>query len=63
MKIRLLVDGHTVQEYKLSYGKNLLKEYQSQGCLILDDETKQLTKVEFLNQDSKVTVIPAIRGG
>ena len=63
MKIRMLVDGHSTQKYDLVYAKNLLRDYQAKGCLIVDDETRQLAKIESLKEDSRVTVWPMIRGG
>lgn len=63
MKIRMLVDGHTAQDYNLNYAKVILRENQELGCLIVDDETRQLAKIESLGEDSRVTIYPAIRGG
>jgi len=63
LKIRMLVNGHSEQQYGLSYAKYILEEQQKLGHIIVDDETKQLAKIEFLNEDSSVTVYPAIIGG
>jgi len=63
VKIRMLVDGHSARDYDLSYAKVILRESQEQGCLIVDDETRQLAKIESLGEDSRVTVYPAIKGG
>ena len=63
MKIRMLVNGHSEQTYQLEYGKYLLTEMKQQGKLIVDNETKQLAKLEFLNDQSSITVYPAIIGG
>ena len=63
MKIRMLVDGHKAQEYSLEYAKNILKGQKRQGCIIVDDETRQLAKIEDLTEDSRVTVYPAVTGG
>ena len=59
----MLVDGHTTQVYELDYGKKVLRAAQRQGALIVDDETRQLTKIEGLHEDSVVTVYPAVVGG
>ena len=63
MKIRMLVDGHTTQVYDLDRAKTLLKREQSRGNLVVDDETRQLAKVDFLKEDSSVTVYPVVKGG
>lgn len=63
MKIRMLVDGHSAQEYALDFGKNILTIERSKGNLVIDDETKQLAKIEGLTEDSSVTVYPAVKGG
>ena len=63
MKIRMLVNGHTVQQYDLAWGKKILRAAQSEGSLVMDDETRQLAKIEGLTEDSSVTVYPVVRGG
>jgi hypothetical protein len=63
MKIRMLVDGHTVQEYDLDFGKRILTMERNKGNLVVDDETRQLAKIEMLTNDSAVTVYPAVTGG
>ena len=63
MKIRMLVNGHTAQTYELNWGKKILQAERNQGNLVIDDETKQLAKIEGLTEDSNVTVYPAITGG
>lgn len=63
MKIRMLVRGHTTQEYSLEIGKNLLRAERNQGNLVVDDATKQLAKIEGLTEVSSVTVFPRVAGG
>ena len=63
MRIRFLVDGHTTQQYGLEFGKVILQNEHQRGNLVVDDETKQLAKIESLTEDSSVTVYPAIQGG
>lgn len=63
MKIRMLVDGHTAQEYELNYAKKVLQQEEALGNLVVDDETRQLAKIESLTEDSQVTVFPLISGG
>lgn len=63
LKIRMLVDGHTVQEYDLDFGKRILTMERDKGNLVVDDETRQLAKIEMLTKDSAVTVYPAVTGG
>lgn len=63
MKIRMLVNGHTQQVYDLEWGKKLLKAEVEKGSLVVDDEARQLAKIEELTEDSSVTVYPAIVGG
>lgn len=58
----MLVDGHTTQTYSLDRGTSLLKELEKNN-MIVDDETMQLTKIEFLNENSSVTVYPKVIGG
>ncbi len=62
MKITMLVNGHTTQEYELEQGKRYLRVL-SKTNLIIDNETKQLAKIEFLNPTSSVTVMPLVAGG
>lgn len=63
LKIRMLVNGHTQQTYNLEWGKNLLRAERRRGNLVVDDETRQLAKIEGLTEESSVTVYPAIAGG
>jgi len=63
LKIRMLVDGHMAQEYDLDFGRRILTIERNKGNLIVDDETRQLAKIEMLTKDSAVTVYPAVTGG
>jgi len=63
LKIRMLVGGHTTQQYDLDFGKRILLAEKKAGNLVIDDETRQLAKIELLNEDSSVTVYPAVQGG
>lgn len=63
MKIRMLVDGHSEQIYELNYAKKILRRESARGNLVVDDETRQLAKIESLTEDSSVTVYPVISGG
>jgi hypothetical protein len=62
LKITMLVNGHTTQEYELEQGKSYLKVL-SKTNLIVDDELTQLAKIESLTNTSNVTVIPRVMGG
>jgi len=63
MRIRYLVDGHTPVVVGLEKGLQLLEKAQKEGNIIIDDDTQQLAKIEFLNEDSRVTVWPVPSGG
>lgn len=63
VRIRMLVDGHTVQTYDLRHGRALLRKELEKGSFIVDDEARQLAKIEDLNEDSVVTVYPKVQGG
>jgi hypothetical protein len=62
MKITMMVDGHTTGDYSLERGKAFLRKLQNTN-LIKDDETEQLAKIEFLTENSRVTVYPIVAGG
>jgi len=62
MKITMLLDGHTTQEYSLEMGKTYLHKLEKTN-LIIDDETHQLAKIDFLTETSNVTVFPMVMGG
>lgn len=62
MKITMMVDGHTTQEYALEQGKTYLRNLEKTS-LIIDDETRQIAKVEGLSERSRVTVYPRVAGG
>ena len=62
LKITMLVDGHTTQEYELEQGKSYLRTL-SKTNLIVDDELKQLAKIDGLTNASSVTVMPRVMGG
>ena len=63
LKIRMLVNGHTAQEYNLEWGKSILRAERAEGRLVVDDETLQLAKIDGLTENSSVTVYPRIAGG
>ncbi len=63
MKIRMLVGGHKAQNYELSYAKRILERESAKGNIIIDEETRQLAKIESLTEDSRVSVFPRIVGG
>ena len=63
MKIRMLVDGHTEQQYDFEFGQKILAAEIKNGNMVVDDETKQLTKIDGLKADSDYTVYPRIVGG
>ena len=63
MKIRMLVRGHTTQEYGLEYGKRILRAELKLGNTVMDDATNQLAKIEGLTEVSSVTVFPRVAGG
>lgn len=62
MKITLLVNGHTTQDYSLEMGKTYLHKLEKTN-LIIDDETCQLAKIDFLTENSNVTVFPIVVDG
>lgn len=59
----MLVGGHTSQEYELEFAKNILRQRAAMGDLVVDDETQHLAKIDFLTEQSSVTVWPLIAGG
>ena len=63
LKIRMLVNGHSEQTYDLDWGKKILQAERNSGNLVIDDETRQLAKIETLTEESAVTVFPRIVGG
>ena len=63
VKIRMLVNGHTAQTYDLAWGKSILRAERAEGKLVVDDETRQLAKIQDLTENSSVTVYPRIMGG
>ena len=63
MKIRMLVRGHTQQEYDFEYGQSILEKEIRKGNNIINDESHQLTKIEDLEADGSYTVFPAVTGG
>jgi len=63
VRIRMLVDGHTIQTYSLPRGKALLRNELKKGSFIVDDEARQMAKIEDLKEDSVVTVYPKVQGG
>jgi predicted transcriptional regulator YheO len=63
MKIRMLVNGHQIQDYALEDGKQILSSLRAQGNFVVDDEAHQLAKIEGLAENSRVTVYPHVSGG
>lgn len=62
LKITMMVDGHTTQEYGLEQGKLYLHKLEKTH-LVVDDETKQLAKIEGLGVNSSMTAYPRVAGG
>ena len=63
LKIRWLVNGHSQQTVSLEKGRKILAQELAKGNLIVDEELRQLQKLEGLSEDSVVTVYPAVVGG
>ena len=63
MKIRMLVNGHTEQQYGFEYGQKILAKQILEGNMVVDDETRQLAKIEGLKETGSYTVYPKIAGG
>ena len=63
MKIRWLVNGHSQQTVSLERGQKILAQEMAKGNLIVDEELRQLQKIEGLSEDTVVTVYPAVVGG
>ena len=63
LKIRMLVNGHTQQQYDFEYGQRILESETIKGNLVVDDETRQLVKIHELREDGNYTVYPKIVGG
>ena len=62
LKIRMLVNGHRTQEYKLEYAKKILVELSEEN-IIIDDDTKQLAEIQLLTEKSAVSIYPKVGGG
>lgn len=58
----MMFKGHTTGDYSLEQGKTYLRKLQRTN-LIVDDETRQLAKIDFLTENSHVFVYPILVGG